>query len=85
LILCYIKQHKIIFFYLKTIVISIAGNKSDMYEYEEVKKEEALTYSKSIGASYHETSAKNSVGIDVIITSIKLGIILYNRIKSFGS
>ena len=56
-----------------------------MYEYEEVKKEEALTYSKSIGASYHETSAKNSVGIDVIITSIKLGIILYNRIKSFGS
>lgn len=37
-----------------------------MYEYEEIKKEEALTYAKSIGASYHETSAKNSLGIDVI-------------------
>lgn len=51
---------------IQKLVISIAGNKSDMYEYEEIKKEEALTYAKSIGASYHETSAKNSVGIDVI-------------------
>lgn len=36
-----------------------------MFEYEEIKKEEAISYTKSIGASYHETSAKNSVGIDV--------------------
>lgn len=36
-----------------------------MYEYEEVKKDEALAYCKSVGASYHETSAKESVGIDV--------------------
>ncbi len=41
-----------------------------MYEYEEVKKDEALNYGKTIGANYHETSAKNSVGIDVITTFI---------------
>ncbi len=36
-----------------------------MYEYEEIKHEEALAFAKSIGASYHETSAKNAIGIDV--------------------
>ena len=36
-----------------------------MYEYEEVKKDEAMNFAKTIGASYHETSAKNSIGIEV--------------------
>ena len=43
----------------------MAGNKSDLYEYEEIHKDEAMEYAKKIGASYHETSSKNSVGIDV--------------------
>jgi len=38
-----------------------------MYEYEEIKKEEALAYANSIGANYHETSAKQSFGIEVYI------------------
>lgn len=42
-----------------------------MYEYEEIKKDEALNYAKSIGASFHETSAKNSVGITVRLIIVK--------------
>jgi len=56
-----------------------------MYEYEEIKKEEALSYAKSIGASYHETSAKNSVGIDVSIIILFLGNILFDRFEFIGS
>jgi hypothetical protein len=48
-----------------------------MYEYEEVKNDEVLNYGKLIGAFYHETSAKNSVGIDVMKLFTLYYIILY--------
>ena len=48
-----------------------------MYEYEEIKKDEALAYAKSIGASYHETSAKNSVGIEVKLIFLILQELFY--------
>ena len=43
----------------------MAGNKSDLYENEEISKEEGLSLAKEINAIYQRTSAKEeSGGID---------------------
>ena len=46
------------------IVIGIAGNKSDLYEDEEVSEQEAREFAESIGAVFSLTSAQNNSGID---------------------
>ncbi len=46
------------------IVIGIAGNKSDLYEDEEVPEQEAREFAESIGAVFSLTSAQNNSGID---------------------
>jgi hypothetical protein len=50
------------------IVIAVAANKSDLYEYNDlVPEEDGKAFAKEIGAIFIETSAKSSSGIDVKI------------------
>ena len=48
----------------ENIVLGIAGNKCDLFHDEEVTEEEAKKYADSIGAVFHLTSCKESIGID---------------------
>ena len=47
----------------KNAVLGIIGNKSDLFEDEEVKEEEAKAFAESIGAFFMLTSAKLGTGI----------------------
>ena len=51
----------------KNIIFGIAANKSDLYEEEEVKVEEAEEFAKEIGAFFKETTAKNYEAITSLI------------------
>lgn len=48
----------------------MAGNKTDMYEYEEVSEQEAKAFAKDIGAIFQTTSAKLSNGVDELFKMI---------------
>ena len=48
----------------KNVVLGVAGNKSDLYEKEEVPEQEAREYAKSIGAIFCLTSAQTNSGIE---------------------
>ena len=48
----------------------MVGNKNDLYQYEQVKKDEAERYAKSINASYKCVSALNSTGIQDLFESV---------------
>ena len=49
----------------------MVGNKSDLYQFEEIKEEEGLALAKEINAIYQRTSAKEtSGGIDVLFKNI---------------
>ena len=48
----------------KEIILGIAGNKSDLYENEEVNEEEAREFSNSIDAIFNLTTAKNNEAIN---------------------
>ena len=48
----------------ENIVLGLAGNKCDLFQDEEVTEEEAKKYAESIGAVFHLTSCKDSIGID---------------------
>ena len=54
----------------KDIVIAIAANKCDLYEYEEVSHDEVEEFAKSINALYEQTSAKTGEGIKDLFNSI---------------
>jgi len=45
------------------IIIGIAGNKCDLYEYEDVSEKEAREFAKSIDAVFYLTSAQSNTGI----------------------
>ena len=45
------------------IVLGLIGNKSDLFEEEQVKEEEAKEFAQSIGAFFMLTSAKHGTGI----------------------
>ena len=51
-------------------VLGIAGNKSDLYEREQVSEKEAREYAKSINAVFGLTSAQNNTGIDQLFEDI---------------
>ena len=48
----------------------MAGNKSDLFQNEEVREAEARDYAKEIGAFFRLTSALSSSGIDELFRSI---------------
>ena len=52
------------------IVIGVAGNKSDLYEHEEVKEDEAREWAKEIGAVFELTSAQNNTGINDLFLNV---------------
>ena len=54
----------------KDVILGLAGNKSDLYENEEVKLNEAKLFAKEIGAIFKTTSAKSSTGIDELFLQI---------------
>jgi len=54
----------------KNFVLGIAGNKSDLYEREQVSEKEAREYAKSINAVFGLTSAQNNTGIDQLLEDI---------------
>ena len=51
-------------------VLAVVGSKSDMFEKEEVKEEEASEYAKSIGATFMLTSAKTGANIELLFEMI---------------
>ena len=48
----------------------MAGNKSDLEEARQVRREEAEEYAASIGASFMETSAKDKTNVDELFANI---------------
>ena len=52
------------------VVMGIAGNKSDLYENEEVSEQEAREFAKSIGAVFSLTSAQNNSGINELFKNL---------------
>jgi Ras-related protein Rab-22 len=48
----------------ENIIFGVAGNKCDLFQEEKVSEEEAKKFAKSIGAIFHLTSCKESIGID---------------------
>ena len=54
------------------LVLALVGNKSDMYEYEEVKQNEGMELAKELNAIFQKTSAKNEQngGIDELFKNI---------------
>ena len=52
------------------IVTAVAGNKSDLYEQEEVSEQEARDFAKSIGAIFCLTSAQNNSGINELFRNL---------------
>jgi small GTP-binding protein len=54
----------------KYTVLAVVGNKSDLFEDEEVKEEEARQYTESIGATFMQVSAKNGDNIDLLFDTL---------------
>ena len=52
------------------IIIGIAGNKCDLYEYEEVPEKEAREFAKSIDAVFYLTSAHTNTGINELFEDL---------------
>ncbi len=55
---------------LNKVLIYVVGNKNDQYEHEQVKKETASQYAKSINAKFRLVSALNSTGIVELFENI---------------
>ena len=54
----------------KEIIISIAANKADLLEKEQVNEDEARQFAEDNGALFFSTSAKNSLGINEMFEEI---------------
>ena len=52
------------------VVLVLLGNKSDLYEYEEVTEEQAEEFAKSINAIYQQTSVANGSGVKELFNMI---------------
>ena len=48
----------------ENMVFGLAGNKCDLFQEEQVSEEEGKKFANSIGAIFHLTSCKESIGID---------------------
>ena len=59
----------------KNFILGIAGNKSDLYESEEVPEKEAREYAKSINAVYSLTSAQNNTGINQLFEDVGMQLL----------
>ena len=55
---------------INKILIYVVGNKNDQYEHEQVKKETANQYAKSIKAKFRLVSALDSSGINELFENV---------------
>ena len=62
-------------------IIALVGNKSDLFEIEEVSEKEAKEFANEIGAILTTTSAKISNGIDELFKLIAKQIVVLNPPK----
>ena len=46
------------------MIFGVVGNKYDLFKEEQVREEEGKKFAESIGAVFHLTSCKESIGID---------------------
>ena len=58
-----------------SIIIALAGNKSDLYEERQVQDDEGEKYAKSMNAIFASTSAKNDSGIKELFENIAMKIL----------
>ena len=63
------------------IILGIAGNKSDLYEYEKVDKNEVKEFSKEINSVLRFTSAKNNCLIDELFDELGKKFVNSNFMK----
>ncbi|XP_076257823.1 RAS oncogene family member RabX1 [Rhynchophorus ferrugineus] len=54
----------------ETMLLCVVGNKIDLHDMRKVSKDEALQYANSIGATYHEVSAKTDQGVGLVFEFI---------------
>lgn len=54
----------------KNIILVVAGNKTDLYQNEQVTEDEGKKFAKTIKAHYFQTSAKANNGIDKLFEYI---------------
>ena len=54
----------------KNLVLAVAANKSDLCEGETTLSEDARRWAEDVGASYHCTSAKTSIGVEQLFRSL---------------
>ena len=68
----------------QNIILSIVGNKSDLYDNEEVQEKEAREYAESINAIFGLTSAQNNIGIDQLFEEIGIKYLNKNFHQKVG-
>ena len=67
----------------KNIILGLAANKSDLYEYEEITNSELEEYAKSINAEYKQTSALQNSGINDLFDAIGYKILSPENYNEF--
>ena len=63
------------------VVIMLVGNKCDCERTREVSKKEALAFANDYAMSFYETSAKESIDVDVAFTNILKGVCVCVRVR----
>ena len=67
----------------ENVILALAANKCDLYEYEEVSTEELQEYAQSINAIYKQTSALQNTGINDLFDYIGYKILAPDNYKEF--
>ena len=64
----------------ENMILGLAGNKCDLFTEEQVKESEARSFAKEIGAVFHLTSCKESIGIDELFEECGLRFLESNNL-----
>ena len=67
----------------KDSIIIIVGNKSDLYEMEEVNEDDVKTYCENINVLYKQTSAQTGEGINELFDMIGQKILINENLEKF--
>jgi len=65
----------------ESIIITIAGNKSDLADQQQVKKADAVIYAEGIEAALFEISAKQDKGLEELFLHISQRLIFGNKTR----
>ncbi|KAJ3637137.1 hypothetical protein MTP99_000620 [Tenebrio molitor] len=57
------------------MVLCVVGNKIDLAKNRQVSRDEAIQYARSIGATYHECSAMQDQGVEILFDDVARGLI----------